>query len=68
MHGVEPVPVLVTEDDEGDYLGWIRTGKTDLVMIQHRHIFNVQFPHGYRVEVEAGRGEAVHLRIEEVPG
>lgn len=68
MHGVEPVSVLVTEDGEGDYLGWIGTGKTDPVMIQRRGIFDVQFPYGHRAEVEAGRGEAVPLRIEEVPG
>lgn len=66
MHGVEPVSVLMTEDGEGDYLGWIQAGESDPYMIQHRQIFDVQFPYGHTVEVEAGRGEAVRLRIEEV--
>lgn len=58
--------LIVTTDAEGDYLGWIETGKSEPEMIQHREIFNIQFPYGYRAEVEAGRGEAVRLRVEEV--
>lgn len=69
LHGVyrnRVIPVLVTTDDEGDYLGWIETGKSEPDLIQHKEIFNIQFPYGYRVEVKAGRGVAVRLRIEEV--
>jgi hypothetical protein len=68
IHGVDPVPVSVTEDGEGDYLGWIQTGESEPCMIQHRQIFNVQFPYGYAAEVAVGHGEAVRLRVEEVPG
>jgi hypothetical protein len=66
LHGTQPIPVLVTADDEGDYLGWVEAGKSEPVMIQHREIFNIQFPYGYQAEVRAGHGEAVGLRIEEV--
>jgi hypothetical protein len=66
LHGTQPIPVLVTMDDEGDYLGWIEAGKSEPDLIQHRKIFNIQFPYGYQAEVEAGRGEVVGLRIEEV--
>jgi hypothetical protein len=69
--GCPAVPVVVTEDPEGDYLGWIEetedsprsTGEPE--MIQRKEIFSIQFPYGYKAEEAAGRGRAVRLRIEE---
>jgi hypothetical protein len=62
--------VLVTEDPSGGYLGWLPT-ETEFrrvtgepIMIQHRKIFNIQFPDGYKAEEEVGHGHAIPLRIE----
>lgn len=65
----KPVPVLVVEDPEGDYLGWIEetkgsTGEPE--MIQRKEIFSIQFPYGYQDEEAAGRGRAVRLTIKEI--
>lgn len=68
-YGPPPVPVTLTEDTAGDYMGWIDfkdEEPREPAMIQHREIFDVQFPYGHRAEVERGRGEAVRLRIVEV--
>jgi hypothetical protein len=64
-----PVPVTVTEDPEGDHLGWIdaedeRAGDYTPEMIRHRRIFEMQFIYGSKVEVEAGNGRVVPLRVE----
>lgn len=75
LHGYEeaPVPVTVTEDPDGDYMGWIEfddAGKPveDPHFIQHHRIFDVQFPYGHKAEVERGRGEALRLAIEPLDG
>lgn len=68
----KPVPVLIVEDPEGDYLGWIEqtedsprnTGEPE--MIQRKEIFSIQFPYGYKAEEAAGRGRAVRLSIKEI--
>ena len=64
-YGPPPVPVTVTEDPEGDYMGWIAANDKaeEPVMIQHHRIFNIQFPYGYKPEEEHGRGKAVRLTI-----
>lgn len=72
LHGYReaPTPVVVTEDPDGDYMGWLDSqpsagqDHTDPHMIQHHRIFNVQFPYGHEAEVQAGRGTALRLRIE----
>jgi hypothetical protein len=65
-HGFgEPlVAVNLVEDVHGEYMGWIATGRTEPNMIQVRLLFRMQFPYGADKEVEAGKGEAVPLRIE----
>lgn len=64
-HGCEaPIPVTLTEDPAGDYMGWIKSGKDEPIMIQHHQIFDIQFPYGHKAEQERGYGEAVRLRIE----
>lgn len=64
-HGCDdPTPIVVQEDPDGEYLGWIDTGETELTMIQRKQIFNIQFPYGYRPEEERGNGRAVPLSIQ----
>lgn len=68
LHGCkDPVAVTVTEDPEADYLGWIGTEDTAPNMIQHKRIFEIQFPYGSKAEVERGRGRVVPVRIEHTP-
>lgn len=64
MHGGTPIPVTVTEDPEGDMLGWIASDETVPTMIQHRRVFEIQFPYGSKVSADAGHGHVVHLRVE----
>lgn len=75
MHGRTPVEVELTEDPEGDYLGWIRTPDPNLprrnegvpTMIQpHPSLFRMQFPYGPDAEVEAGRGEIVRMTCKQI--
>jgi hypothetical protein len=71
MHGcAEPVPVLVIEDPDGNYLGWLdetdsprNNGVPEMITV--KQLFNINFAYGYEAEEEAGRGKAVQLRIEE---
>lgn len=69
MSGV-PASKMVTarliEDAEGDLRGWIDTGETEIVMVQHKKIFPIQFAYGVEAEVEHGKGEVVSLRIEKI--
>ncbi|MGV8910450.1 MAG: hypothetical protein ACOH1Y_15825 [Propionicimonas sp.] len=58
------VKVSLVEDPYGDYQGWVATGETQIIMVQHHRIFNMQFPAGYKAEVDLGRGEAVRLRVD----
>lgn len=64
-HGYEtsPVPVTVTENPDGDYLGWLDAASTTPALIQHHRIFNIQFPYGYKAEEDRGAGVAVRLSI-----
>jgi hypothetical protein len=72
MHGCpEPVPVVVVEDPEGNYLGWMeeregarRTGIPEMIM--HKKLFNMQFAYGYEAEEKEGRGHAIPLTIREM--
>lgn len=72
LHGcANPTPVTVTQDLEGNYLGWIDAegelkGDDVPVMIQRKEIFNIQFPYGYQAEEKAGRGRAIRLTIKEM--
>lgn len=65
-HGYEPVPVTATEDPDGTYWGYIRTGRTDVSMVyEHESLFRMCFPYGVDSEVAVGKGEVVRLRIAE---
>lgn len=73
-----PVPILLTEEPNGDYWGWIdadRTGQPfapkytgDVIFVQPtRGLFTMQFPYGPGKEAERGGGEVVRLHVEAVP-
>lgn len=57
------VPVVARLDSRGEYAGWVETGSGELSMVQHRRVFDIQFPYGYRVEQDAGMGCRVRLSI-----
>lgn len=69
--GVDPVPVELVEDPEGQYYGWIQAGREGLlprrytgipVMIQpHEGMFRMQSPDGFASKVERGDGEVVRM-------
>jgi hypothetical protein len=70
-HGYpEPVPVVVTEDPDGNYLGWIEAEdeKADIatvpIMITYAKIFEINFAYGSAAEEAAGRGRVVRLRVD----
>jgi hypothetical protein len=59
MHGLEEpiVEVEITENPNGQYYGWLETGKTipELIM-PNVHCFNVCFAYGPQADVDAGQG------------
>lgn len=65
MYGPGAVPLLATEDPAGNYLGWVETGDTELVMVQWHTIFNMQFPYGSEAAAENGQGEIVRVSLTE---
>jgi hypothetical protein len=65
--GEDIVRVIVEEDSEGPYRGWIGTTDTYPQMVfGHPSLFRMCFPYGPQAEVEAGRGRIVRLRIREI--
>lgn len=70
MHGLtEPVvPVVLTESENGKFLGWIDTGTETPCMIWHEKIFEICFPYGSKAEVDLGRGKVVRLEIRKDEG
>ena len=65
LHGLSSpvVPVVMTEDEKGTWLGWIETGTTDPTMVWHERVFEICFPYGSKIEVESGKGRVVRLSI-----
>lgn len=70
--GKPAVPVLVTEDPDGTYTGWLDNPERDRAVeypefIFHRRLFfDMCFAYGPEAEVAAGRGRIVQLRVEEI--
>ncbi len=61
------VQVEVTEDPDGPYYGYIRTGSTTPIMIQSRwSAFQMQFTYNVEPEVETGQGRVVRLQVREI--
>lgn len=71
MYGRDPVAVEITEDPDGQYLGWLGFAflhyKADEqpVMIQPERLFEMQFAYGSQAEVKRDRGEIVRLTVKE---
>lgn len=63
--GDEVVPVVLTEDPDGVFAGWVDAEDGEVSMIERHIIFEIQFPYGSEAEVKRGRGEVVRLRAEE---
>jgi len=62
FNGRVPVAVELTEDPDGAYWGWLKTGAAMPVMIQpHDGWFRIQSPDGFKYDVECGRGEIVRM-------
>ncbi|WP_100514175.1 hypothetical protein [Mycobacteroides abscessus] len=57
--------VTVTEDPEGEYRGWLKTGHEGEppVLIQHTNFFGMQFVYGVQAEIDRGMGSVVHLAV-----
>lgn len=60
------VSIKLIEDQGGDLLGWIYAGTENVVMVQHKRVFSIQFAYGVDAEIERGNGQAVALRAEKV--
>lgn len=68
MHGcAHPAPVLVSEDPDGKYLGWLGTDRSNPTMILKSNVFEIQFPYGSRAEVKAGKGTVLTLDVQVNP-
>jgi len=65
----EIVSVSVQEDENGEYFGWktIKDGEEVISLIWPSFIcLDICFPYGVKQAIEAGRGVAVKLSIEEI--
>lgn len=60
-----PVPILVTEAEDGPYYGWIAAGDDTPCMIHgEAGLFRMCFAYGPAIEEEHGKGRIVRLNIE----
>jgi len=57
--------LVVTVDESGPYLGWVRTDRTMIELILPVHIFDIQFPYGHKASEEKGLGKAYRVSITE---
>jgi hypothetical protein len=61
----EVVTLTLTEDPDGDYWGWLKTGESEPSMVHCREsLFNMCFPYGPQASVEAGHGEILRFRVD----
>jgi hypothetical protein len=66
--GEDIVWVVLTEDADGPYYGWIGTDDEYPHMVYgHQILFNMCCPYGPQAEVKAGNGRVVRLSIHELP-
>jgi hypothetical protein len=68
FHFNEPiVKVRLTEDENGQYWGWLDKDETEPSMIWPSEVqFRMCFPYGYEAEEKAGKGKAIRLSITEI--
>lgn len=63
------VEVVLTENPDGRYWGWIDTGETSPVpclIWWSEPQFKMQFPYGVEIEVERGEGIVVRFDVEKI--
>lgn len=65
-YGGDVVRVVLTEDPDGPYWGWIDYDDPDEpTMVQpHEGMFTMQFAYGPEAEAARGRGEIVRMTVE----
>lgn len=62
--GQTPQPVIVSEDTDGSYWGWIPAeGGEPRLIYRHAGMFSMCFLYGPQAEQDAGRGRIVRLNI-----
>ena len=62
----EPTLIELIVDPEGEYLGWLDSDARHdgrVYMVQHKKVFDIQFPYGYKIAEENGEGIAVPLCV-----
>lgn len=66
-YGGNVVQVVLVEDPDGLYWGWLPTGDGEgpTLVQPHQSMYSMQFPYGPTAEEEAGRGRTVRLTIRE---
>lgn len=57
--------LVVTVDEDGPYLGWVRADRTMIELILPARIFDIQFPYGHKTSEEKGLGKAYRVSITE---
>ena len=70
MHGGnEPtVAVRLTEDPDGEYYGWLKTGEDTPSMIWPSRVqLMMCFTYGMQVAIDKGQGVPIRLRCESLP-
>ena len=68
FHFEEPiVPVLLTEDENGHYYGWMETGEDKPCMIWPSRIQrDTCFAYGMQAAIDHGKGQPIKLKVEEI--
>lgn len=63
--------LLVTEDEDGEYLGWLNADHNDgvidesaIIMVTQKQLFGMNFPGRYQEHEARGQGKAVRVRID----
>ena len=51
---------------QGEYLGWVATGRTAPSMVTLDRLFDINFPNGYKAEENRGHGIAVRLDVKAI--
>lgn len=67
LHGLHKpiVPVVLTEDPEGSYWGWLQTGDTTVCMVwPSKKQLEMCFPYGTKADADQGYGRVVRMRAE----
>lgn len=59
------VTLTLTEDPDGDYYGWLKTGDTEPTMVYCREsLFSMCFPYGPQASVDKDQGEILRFTVD----